>query len=207
MIFARKLVSVLMLFMHVSALACEMQPEKMQCLASITHGRVMAYFPVKKRPIWEWYKTEDTETRPEYGWIAEPGVCVKGKFAYSGIGFAASAGSLDLSRVSVMTGTLADLLNYSDKAAYWSPPVYYANRPQVEGDERVRSEVMENSRVSATSVEYDNKTSVVFLVIGDRATVDLVKSKKPTHMKMRVILSNPEESYRCIARIVTMDAK
>lgn len=181
---------------HAAASDCESQIKGAQCLAGFTPTRVVAFFPVlDDKPMWKWNVKERTLERPEYAWIVDSGICRKGKFVLKGIGFAASLGSLNLQKDSVVVGTLSELLNAASKNAFFSV------KPNNNTKENEQSELMFRSKVLAKPVEPE----MLFVGVVDLGTVNNIKNSNPTHFKMTAILPNTAESYECVAKIENID--
>jgi hypothetical protein len=172
---------------------------ELDCGAVSTKDQVFAYFPiVVNRKKWEWYKIERTAERQEYAWIAEPGNKINKNFISSGVAFAISLGTFNLGNNPPEQGSLDDLLNKSTKNAY------FTKKPESSKEEQKNIDFIFKSRVRAKQMEDE---SSIFIYPADPETIKEVKRGNPTHMRLKAILPNEDESYECIVKIEHMELK
>lgn len=168
----------------------------LDCGAVFTKDYAFAYFPVvNKRTQWEWYKFEITPERAEYAWIAEPGKYKKKEFISNGVAFVISLGTANLENNSLKMGSLDDLIKETSKNAY------YTKKPKNSAEEDKNIDFIFKSKVRAKKIE-DGSISIY---PADPETIKEVKRGSPTHMKLKAILPNEDESYECIVKIEHME--
>jgi hypothetical protein len=191
---------VLLLSLLTVAHACESSPEQENsCVAVITKSRVLAYFPVAiEKSIWKWYQKERTRERPEYGWIAESGICKRGEFLSTGIAFAASIGTMSLEKTPPAEGKLSDLLNATSKNSFYRSP------PKGKEQEDRHFNFSRQSVVEAKAIAFEG--AKIVLTAADVETFHAITRGKSTHLRMRAILPEVEESYECVTKMMNVDA-
>ncbi len=172
---------------------------KLDCGAVFAKNQVFAYFPiVTNRKKWEWYKIERTAERQEYAWIAESGRKINNEFISNGVAFAISLGTSNLENNPPEQGSLDDLLNKSTKNAY------FTRKPKNLTEEQKNIDFIFKSRVGAKQMKDE---SSIFIYPADPETIKEVKRDSPTHMRLKAILPNEDESYECIVKIEHIELK
>lgn len=180
----------------ISAMNLSFADDSIDCEAFESEKFISAVFPLKKNRIeWDWYRVEVTPERSEYAWIAEAGVITKeGKnkdFRGSGMAFAASLGTANLTNFTPISGSLYSLIKSSQMNAYLT------KRPNSYSEREAHLKFMHRSRVAAEILDDE----AIVLTVTDRETFEVIKKERPTHIRMKAVLPYPGESYECLARI------
>ncbi|MDR3056201.1 MAG: hypothetical protein LBU53_12515 [Zoogloeaceae bacterium] len=176
----------------IHASSCEIHPnEEKQCYAASSASKFFSGFPVlSDRAVWKWYQTERLQ---EYDWTTEFGTCHNGVFVSNNLAYSVRVGTLNLVNHHPTEGSLQQLLNESTKAAHMSIV------PKNKYEEDKNDDLMTQSRVIATFVDGD-----IIVALSGASTLQ-IKKLYPSHVRMRAILPDSDESYVCITQIEKID--
>lgn len=159
-----------------------------KCDAIYYKNSFAAAFPIiKKKELWEWYK----KSHPEYIWSMELGFYKDKNFTSIGLGISISIGSMNLKSTPKQNGNLEDLINFSTKNAFLTlDSKYYSN-------EILRDQIIYRSQVFARKIDDD----MIMIGTADAGLLKLFKKYNPTHMRLKAILPDSNESYTCYPKI------
>jgi hypothetical protein len=177
---------------QIHASSCEIHPnEEKQCYAASSASKFISGFPVlNNRAVWKWYQTEHIQ---EYDWITEFGTCHNGVFKSNNLAYSVRVGTLNLVKHHPKEGSLQQLLDESTKAAHMS----IVPRSKYEEDKNYN--LISQSRVIATFIDGN-----IIVALSGASTLQ-IKKLHPSHVRMRAILPDSDESYVCITRIEKID--
>lgn len=159
-----------------------------KCHAIYYKNGFSAGFPIiKKKEMWEWHK----RTHPEYIWSMELGFYKDKNFTSIGLGISISIGSMNLKSTPKQNGTLEGLINFSTKNAFLTlDSKYYSNQ-------MLRDQIVYRSQVFARKIDDD----MIMIGTTDDDLLKLFKNDNPTHMRLKAILPDSNESYTCYPKI------
>jgi hypothetical protein len=169
--------------------ACTVLNQPSTCAAVQTKSRVVVFFPVKKQDIWTW-GVNSFEKRHEYSWSVELGSCNKGRFESSNIGFGMGIAGIDRKKPTGDSGSLRKLLDNAFRS------VYYVNEKNID-----KSIISNNLAFDLIDDDY------VLLQPKDHVVLNLVHTKKVSHLKMIFSSPAPQDSYRCIVKLEKHDMR
>ena len=172
-----------------SLFACERQPSgRTPCSLDVylKSGKAVAIFPVLgSQDSWTWRKASTKDTFAEYMWRVNLGKCNKaGVFETGEFGFGASLYKFPGDRE--RQGPLKELLQFA-QTEIW--------RSTTEGGTVSYENLLQYRATSGVS------RGDVLIFLNDQKAVDLLFKTRPPAAYLEAILSEPNQSFTCVATI------
>lgn len=112
-------------------------------------------------------------------------------FTSTGLGVSLSIGIMNLKSTPKQNGSLENLINFSTKNAFLTQDSkLYSNKI-------LRDQIVYRSQVFARKIDDD----MIMIGTADGDLLKLFKNDNPTHMRLKAILPDSNESYTCHPKI------
>lgn len=166
--------------------ACEIQPKSHICTTIFTESSIFSAFPVlNNKPVWKWYQSEDTG---EYYWQTELGTCENNKFTPNRARLLIRIGTLRPDENPPAGGSLQDLLDKSEKTAFFD-------------DRFIKDNTDALSHIRGSFFQKSGSDPAILALLTNSYMVKHFKAEKSTYARMMAHLPEKNESYECVTKI------